>query len=439
MEFEITQNLIINEMEKVEKNIKRYLQQIEKVDFARIKEFVNSDEDTVLYLDAELKICSLNSKDVKYAWLDSGYGSEEDPVFLSLVKYDEIFEGHYVGTASYLANGIADNYGKNKSKIHKNALCCLKKYIQKSKKHDRNRIKSEKITLENINRVLGAEISNGQNIENRLSVINQPATEKSFEDNEKTLTPVTQRIYDNLLFPNWQSINGLDRYIKIIGTRIEQLIEKDKKEFFVKNNIRSVIVNTGLMDTYGRDYLLLYKYHVKKSTYVADDIISSKQDCIEQGFSTKDMENIKPISFWDSNEEFFDAATLEDFDFTPQTLKHVIEERRERFPEYVQKESPDQVLFRLKQGLERGLKMQMRDSSFVKASYSAKEKSISWLMPFYIENEIKQEPEMVLVIRKVKEFYEIKTVYAYDSDTKDRITAMYLYGNVWSSQKSCDA
>lgn len=53
-------------------------------------------------------------------------------------------------------------------------------------------------------------------------------------------------------------------------------------------------------------------------------------------------------------------------------------------------------------------------------------------MPLYINNKINQKPEMVLVIRKVREFYEIKTVLTYDdSETKDKITAMYLYRNVW--------
>lgn len=215
--------------------------------------------------------------------------------------------------------------------------------------------------------------------------------------------------------------------------RIDQLVEKDKQDFFVKNKIRSVIVNSGLMDSYGNDYLLLYKYHVKEKGYVVDDIIFSKQDYIDQGFSKMDIKKkIKPISFREDDETSFEAESLEDFDFTPRTLEHIIETNRDRFPESIQKESPDQLFSYLKRGLERGLELQRRDSSFVKASYSAKEKKISWFMPLYINNKINQKPEMVLVIRKVREFYEIKTVLTYDdSETKDKITAMYLYRNVW--------
>lgn len=433
MEFEITQNLIIDEMEIAEQRMKGYLQQLETVDFDEIKSFVCSNEGTVSYLDENLKISSADSKNVKYAWVDCGYGSEEKPVFFSLVKYDDIFSGHYVGTADFLAGAISENFGKDKYAMKKNVGRFQKKYIDKSKKYNRNRIGSEENLLKNRNGVFDVEILNEQNTKEGLSAANQPVIKESSEDAPQNLTSVTQKIYDNLLVSNWQSIGGLDRYIKIIGMRIGQLVEKDKQDFFVKNKIRSVIVNSGLMDSYGNDYLLLYKYHVKEKGYVVDDIIFSKQDYIDQGFSKMDIKKkIKPISFREDDETSFEAESLEDFDFTPRTLEHIIETNRDRFPESIQKESPDQLFSYLKRGLERGLELQRRDSSFVKASYSAKEKKNSWFMPLYINNKINQKPEMVLVIRKVREFYEIKTVLTYDdSETKDKITAMYLYRNVW--------
>lgn len=433
MEFEITQNLIIDEMEIAEQRMKGYLQQLETVDFDEIKSFVCSNEGTVSYLDENLKISSADSKNVKYAWVDCGYGSEEKPVFFSLVKYDAIFSGHYVGTADFLAGAISENFGKDKYAMKKNVGRFQKKYIDKSKKYNRNRIGSEENLLKNRNGVFDVEILNEQNTKEGLSAANQPVIKESSEDAPQNLTSVTQKIYDNLLVSNWQSIGGLDRYIKIIGMRIGQLVEKDKQDFFVKNKIRSVIVNSGLMDSYGNDYLLLYKYHVKEKGYVVDDIIFSKQDYIDQGFSKMDIKKkIKPISFREDDETSFEAESLEEFDFTPRTLEHIIETNRDRFPESIQKESPDQLFSYLKRGLERGLELQRRDSSFVKASYSAKEKKNSWFMPLYINNKINQKPEMVLVIRKVREFYEIKTVLTYDdSETKDKITAMYLYRNVW--------
>jgi hypothetical protein len=42
-----------------------------------------------------------------------------------------------------------------------------------------------------------------------------------------------------------------------------------------------------------------------------------------------------------------------------------------------------------------------------------------------------EEPELVLVVRRNKEFYEIKTIIPYDDELKDRITALSLYNGLW--------
>ena len=67
----------------------------------------------------------------------------------------------------------------------------------------------------------------------------------------------------------------------------------------------------------------------------------------------------------------------------------------------------------------------------MKPIYSGETGTISWLMPFHIKRTLIEEPELVIVIRKVDEFFEIKTILPYDDEIKDRITASALYSKIW--------
>ena len=103
----------------------------------------------------------------------------------------------------------------------------------------------------------------------------------------------------------------------------------------------------------------------------------------------------------------------------------------ERFPDDVQKESAEFLFKKIQEALERGLKMQMRDHSYAKLTYSGKDGEISWLLPLHIQRDFAKEPELVMAIRKQGEYYEVKTILPYDDMLKDKITAMELYGKLW--------
>ena len=52
-------------------------------------------------------------------------------------------------------------------------------------------------------------------------------------------------------------------------------------------------------------------------------------------------------------------------------------------------------------------------------------------MPFHINTDLLEEPELVLIIRKNHEFFEVKTILPYDDKMKDRITSLSLYSKLW--------
>lgn len=105
--------------------------------------------------------------------------------------------------------------------------------------------------------------------------------------------------------------------------------------------------------------------------------------------------------------------------------------RRERFPESIRSQSDSKIAGQIMNALERGIKMQRRDRSFAKASYSGKSGTISWFMPLHIDAPLSEDPELVMVVRRSGDFYEIKTILSYDDELKDRITALSLYSKLW--------
>lgn len=376
-------------------------------DMNKVAAHIQEETYTKYFFDKDLNMISENEGEAYIVWLESGIRTQRnEPVMISLINRGESFQGYFVGTPGYLVNGMCSRRPQMERKLKANQLKFCKMY---NKQHPAD-------MSEDLNESI-AEKSEGAKMRINKS--------------EEEISNVAETIYDNLLFPHWQSINGLDRYVKIIGTRISQLIEQDKTQYFVKNKINSVIINSGMMNLFGKDFLILYKYYVKYQCYFADSVIQSKEDYLHNGFSKEQTSvELEPICFFDEDADIFNPD-LDEFDINQRCLIHIIQERRDRFPESIKEESDSKIAFQMINALERGIKMQHRDHSFVKASYSGKTGSISWFLPLHIDTSLDKEPELVMVIRKTDDFYEVKTILPYNDDIRDRITALSLYRKVW--------
>lgn len=52
----------------------------------------------------------------------------------------------------------------------------------------------------------------------------------------------------------------------------------------------------------------------------------------------------------------------------------------------------------------------MQDYSYAKMSYSGKNRKLTWLLPLHVNADLTEELELVMVICKMDEFYEVKTI-----------------------------
>lgn len=419
MECCITKNLIVDDTDIVDEMFKRVMGF--SPNWEEIENYISIETETkIFYFDSVLKRKQSNEKGIVYVWIDTGYWYKKtEPLFISLVNQQEYFIGHFLGTGPFLVNGMYQNNPYQIRKIRGNFQSfCLKYKKIVDKRKNKELLKGDVLDLKNSN--LSTKSNNSED-----NIIPQMK-----ESLPKQRTEVTEEIYNALLYPNWKNIDGLDTYLKVIGRRLTQLIEQEKEEYFVLNNIRSAVINTGLMNPFGTDYLVLYKYYVNKPYYVASKIMNSKTDYLEEGYTREQSQkDLKPISFFDDEKEKYLSVTMDDFDINTKCLSHVVERSIERFPDAFKELSTDRITRILLNAVELGIRFQIKDTNCAKAIYSGGK--ISWVLPFRVNVDYSEEPELVIVICKCDEFYEVKTILPYDDEMKDKITSVSLYHQLW--------
>jgi hypothetical protein len=435
-EINISNNIILDDDNTIIDKL-RLFSGIKSVEIEAVVEFIKNEENTHFYMDEKMNIKPEDDRGVKYLWLDTGLENAKDsrPLFISLINQNGYYVGHYVGDWRFLGNTIAQYFPSNTRIIRENIEKFKNKYEKRIDKRKTKHITKQFKDIEEASKNNENENKTYNKIQqdNLIPNINNQQKQRSeYADfNKINHDGVTKNVESLLMINNWKTFDGLDRYLKVIGCRLIQLIEQDNQQYYVLNNIKSAIINTGLLNQFGADIHILYRYNVTQKLYIAYKIIESKKDYIDNGFTKEQtLHEIVPINFFDEGEEVFDV-TIDDFDVNHRSLLHIIEERRERFPQNVQSLSDNTIATKINNALELGLKMQKRDRNYAKPTYSSKTKTISWMMPLHINKELTEEPELVLVIRKNGDFYEIKTIIPYDDNLKDKITALSLYNGLW--------
>jgi hypothetical protein len=416
-EFYIGRNIIVDETETM-LPILEAQSGIDNIDIKDIAEFVDSQKGTKFYFDSAMNGKDEMSKDIVYLWIDTGFKDKYGkPLFISLINHKGYFTGHFIGTSSYLAGKIADYFPENRNKIWDNESKFKEKYKRKSEGRDIPDLKDRyKIKAE--------------------TKVKETKATKQFESNQREIkkyweaepAAIAEEVSKTLLINNWKSTKGVDRYLKIIGTRIFRMTELGETRYCFLNKLKDAVVNTGLVDKYGSFIYMIYRKHIAYQLYVPYKIVGRKAELFNEGFVNDDKTDLPPITF---NDDTKLTATLDRFDITPKALSHIIEERRERFPESAKNLSDIALATKIKTALELGLTLQKVDPSYAKPSYSTTTNTISWFLPLHINRDYNEEPEMVLVIRQSGYYYEIKTILPYDDSIKDKITDMAMYGRSW--------
>lgn len=390
-----------------------------------------------------------NRNDALLMWAFTGMINHKgEPLFLSLLgNRQSTFVGHYVGTIDGLAN-IQSKYAMSTVAM----MSSINRFKQQFQVHFNDLASTYAFSAIHAPIAITNESSEANTKTTTASTVELTPVATSIElnsyseDMDECNSAVTsgfftivREIYDMLLINNWEAendhtYNGLARFLNHIGARIKGLVDQHgENDYCIVNDNGDVIVNSGLMDKFRGDIRLLYKVdaNATESTnkYYLAKVIESKQDYLRYGF-TKEQSNVylKSMTFTDTDTF---AASLDDIDISPRNLHHIIGDRRTRFPESYKDLSEAELTTRITNAIELGIRMNEKDNSYVKPIYYPKFDTVSWLMPFYAEDSFGRDPELVLVIRKSLDFYEVRTILAYDSEIKNRLVNMSLYGRLW--------
>ena len=440
---------VIDDVEEVNKRLKGYLD-IENILDITI-EFISSETNTVFFLNEDYTTTQDLTEKTRYALLDTGITNNNNPIFFSLIRRESEFCGHFVGCIKYLSEK-AKQYSSRKSRFDDNVRRFRNKYDKWIDKRNQKHIDMNvSESLETPDIIVAIPVSDmGRMVQEAIEKtpiqvecvdqskdINTDCKSNEEKDGQTDglragkYCELTESIAKHLLYPKWRSIEGLNRYIKIVGVRLGQLIEMKKTEYYVENALKYAIANTGLIDNLGKDILIMYRYNMKEGIYNAYKWVTRKTEYLEENFQIGDTQKVlKPISFFNEGEQTF-SPEWEEIDFNQECLFHIINERRDRFPEDYKELDNHIIASRLTEALKMSIRILQKDHNYAKASYSGKEKCVSWFLPIHMSCDIMQEPELVIAIRRVGAFYEPKTVLPYNDEMKDKFMALSLYREVW--------
>lgn len=214
-------------------------------------------------------------------------------------------------------------------------------------------------------------------------------------------------------------------YLQILLARFEskmylnELIEGT--HYLKSSNGRNYIINSGLLDIFGNDIFISFKYmkSPKKGVqYSALDVVTGLKMVKHLGcdFSLLDLYRLEAIRLWDKGFEIFDAK-MEDFDFiSMERLLHVTRERSYRYPGAVANLPVDRLFNYIKDSVKMAVKISQIDSEYVKPIfYPCDITKLEYFIPVHIFTSLSEEPELGVIVNKDSSgVWSVMTVLPYD-------------------------
>lgn len=141
---EIEKGIVIDEAEGMLQGLNAH-SRIKISDLEVIFRFIREEKNTRFYFDDKLACKMQDEKGCIYLWLDTGLKNEYgSTLFISLLKQNGQYEGHYFGTADILAKVVKSYFNKNIGAISKNLGAFKNKYLIKSEQRVHQYITEEK-------------------------------------------------------------------------------------------------------------------------------------------------------------------------------------------------------------------------------------------------------------------------------------------------------
>jgi hypothetical protein len=169
------------------------------------------------------------------------------------------------------------------------------------------------------------------------------------------------------------------------------------------DNKSKVVINTGLIDTYG-NYIYIID-HTPKIMDFYNKVISIMQDrasLLKQGFNIENVKNLpQPVEIVKDKSELIFNADFDEFDLDDKAhLYHIIQERIKRFPEKYRNESEVSLCDKIKAAIKQAIMISKSDCRYVLPKYDFSRRQVQFLVPFYLDRKLDESPELTIVVGK---------------------------------------
>lgn len=252
-------------------------------------------------------------------------------------------------------------------------------------------------------------------------------------------------IYERLLIKeNWKATNKnrLGFYLKGLMLLIHKR-QRDLPQEVIKgngytfsDNRRRMVINTGLLDSYG-NYIYLIDHTPPFANFYDKkvSIMNNKAELLNMGFDIKNIRHMpEPIKIVDDIKELVFDGNIEDFDFDDSIhISHIIKERIDRFPKKYRNESEVIISNKIKTAIEQAVKISKTDHTYMVPKYDFKRDTIQFLVPLHLDTSADETPELTLVIDRQNGIWVLYTVL-YSDDAYDDARLVCRPTNTWISE-----
>lgn len=210
----------------------------------------------------------------------------------------------------------------------------------------------------------------------------------------------------------------------ILKSYLENVLNRLKKEYQDGDNRKIVfskdrkyaMFNTNLLDKYFHEVII-----VGEIDSVDDEIqiknpfrSTSLAKLLKMGFD-ENARALPPQFFSDVNEVIFQTSWKIDRDF--DTFTHIIEDRRDRFPEEYHNQSTEELAKKFDNAIDFAVALAQRNYKFIVPMYRPQIDEIQLLMPIYLRGTYSDRPDFALILTPNQELriYEPETILPLDA------------------------